>query len=165
MRRSLERKTAKPRRRADTGRSLDWDGMSYTDHHEALHSLVRKTIQSSVNLSIAKRELLLPGLESMKRKTAKPGRRLSITGERGWQDECRLLGLSAELVRKWRQLSASETDILELLGEERERRKPGTKSQAALAMMLAVRIAKATIKHKDAEAANLAQEILERFDK
>ena len=145
----------------DVGR-VDYEAMSYERLHKLLVRLLDETQEKHVNLSLTRAVLLLPALDAMRRKVANPGKRSDITGEvGGWQDECHLLGLTAEQVRKWRQLSASEDMILEMLGEEKARKKPKPKSKNTLLAMLAVKMAKAYEAHRTKEVESVVAEILE----
>jgi hypothetical protein len=52
-----------------------------------------------------KRLQLLPALEAIKKLVAQPGRRSQTAGLPCWEEECRLLGIKAATVRKWKQRS------------------------------------------------------------
>ena len=97
--------------------------MDYDTLHKLLVKLLEETKQRHISLSITRAMHLLPALDAMRSMVAKPGRRSDTTGEvGGWQDECHLLGLTAEQVRKWRQLSAAEDFILGCSETRRNRR-------------------------------------------
>ena len=60
---------------------------------------------------------LLPALVALKELSTCPGRREVDPEKPGWQEVCRSLGISAEMVRQWRLRTQSEHDIRTLLGE------------------------------------------------
>lgn len=140
---------------------VDYYAMSYDRLHNLLVKLLEETKQKHINLSLTRAKHLLPALDAMRRMVAKPGRRTDITDEvGGWQDECHLLGLTAEQVRKWRQLSASEDMILEMLGDEKEKKKRKPKSKVPLLAMLAVKLAKAYEAGRTKEVESVVAQIL-----
>jgi hypothetical protein len=65
----------------------------------------------------AERTNLLPALQAMHDLVAQPGRREFNPDQPNWEDECRLLGVTPEMVRQWKCRTAAETDIRHLLGE------------------------------------------------
>src|SRR5215831_18586765 len=77
----------------------------------------------------------LPALQAMHDKVAQPGRRGEPNSERpNWEDECRSLGLTPEIVRQWKRRTQADTDIRHLLGgRAEEARQSATEDRNALA--------------------------------
>ena len=141
--------------------------MTYEEFHRYLVTQLDIHKRAGLERALHLRQNVLPALAAMKEMTAKPGARKDIkSGEVGWQDECYLLEISAELVRKWKQKTASEAEILALLEEPKKKKKEAKpKSNAAMVRMLAVKLAKAVCSENNADAIRLALEILEMEDK
>ena len=100
----------------------------------------------------------LPALQAMHDKVAQPGRRGEPNSERpNWEDECRSLGLTPEIVRQWKRRTQADTDIRHLLGEEPK--KPGkgaTEDRNALAAKHLEQICRAVLNGDDILAEKLA---------
>lgn len=88
---------------------------------EGLIIEVRRILSQSRRLVIwfkkAEQLDLLPALTALKQLSARPGRRQVDPEKPGWQEVCRSLDISPEMVRQWRLRTQSEHDIRRLLGE------------------------------------------------
>jgi len=134
--------------------------------YERLHREILKMVQQAERMSTCfnedKQLRLLPALTAMKSLVAQPGRRFVITGQPGWEDECRSLGLTAEQVRQWRKRTDSDLSIGALLGEEKnppKKRAPALTQEYRRMVMLA----KAVADGDDKKAEKLAEAIIEEY--
>jgi hypothetical protein len=83
--------------------------------YDKLHSELKKMLAQARRMTLwfnaAERRNLLPALFAMKELVAQPGRREPDPSKPNWEDECRLLGITPEVVRQWKSRTAAETDI------------------------------------------------------
>jgi hypothetical protein len=140
----------------------DYASIGYDKLHKELLKMVQEAERTTVQFNTDKQLRLLPALTAMKSLVAQPGRRFLVAGQPGWEDECRLLGLSAEQVRQWKKRTASDMSIGTLLGEEKnatKKRAPAlTQEYRRMAML-----AKAVVDGEEAKAEKIAQAIVEEY--
>ena len=112
--------------------------MSYEQLLATLKDMLAQAKRVNVWFSAIERVNLLPALQAMHDKVARPGQRID-RGERdpaqpNWSDVCRSLGISPDLVRVWRQRTQAHTDIRHLLGEQppTPRISPGQRNREAV---------------------------------
>ena len=87
----------------------------------------------SVLFNGVERVNLLPALQAMHDKVAQPGKRGEPDPNKPtWEEECRTLGITPELVRQWKRRTQTETDIRHLLGDKPN--KPGKRVEEKNAM-------------------------------
>lgn len=92
--------------------------MGYEALHKELKRLVDHSKRDMVWLNKERAVQLLPALMAMQSMVAQPGRRNPTLGKPDWNEECRLLGITAAQVRQWKHRTAAEMDIRHLLGED-----------------------------------------------
>jgi hypothetical protein len=92
--------------------------MEYDELHRELKRLLKQAGRVMRWFNEDKRAQLLPALMAMKALVAQPGRRFPREGVPTWEEECKKLGISADLVRKWKQRTGAEHDLRKLLGED-----------------------------------------------
>ena len=140
----------------------NYASFGYAKLHKELLKMVQEAEHTTVQFNSDKQLRLLPALTAMKSLVAQPGRRFVITGQPGWEDECRSLGLTAEQVRQWRKRTASDMSIGVLLGEQKspsKKRAPAlTQEYRRMAML-----AKAVVDGEEAKAEKIAQAIVEEY--
>ena len=141
--------------------------MSYQELHRELKHMLGRAQHLSVQFEAVERVNLLPALQAMHDKVAQPGRR----GEPNprtptWEEECRSLGITPELVRQWRRRIQAEFDIRHLLGEEPN--KPGKRVEdknalAAKHLQQLCRLVLSDREGDDVRAEQLAAALAERY--
>jgi hypothetical protein len=133
--------------------------------YEQLHAELKKMINQAQRMTVwfnqDKQIRLLPALAAMKSLVAQPGRRFKA-GEPDWEEECRLLGISAEQVRQWKHRTASEKDIRHLLGEEPTPRHPASVAPTVEFHRLMM-LTKAIIEGDEIKAEKLAHAFAEEY--
>jgi hypothetical protein len=100
----------------------------------------------------------------MHEKVAQPGRRTPDPNQPNWEDECRSLGITPELVRQWKRRTQAETDIRHLLGKEDQR--PGKKTSSevnAQALKDLERICRTVLGGDEIVAEQMALALAERY--
>ena len=140
----------------------DYSGLGYDKLHKEILKMVQQAEHATVRFNTDKQLRLLPALTAMKGLVAQPGRRFVVTGQPGWEDECRSLGLTAEQVRQWKKRTASDMSIRVLLGEEKDapkKRAPALTQEYRRMVMLA----KAVVDGDEAKAEKIAQAIVEEY--
>jgi hypothetical protein len=160
--------------RCDVSRRLEWrDVKTYKQYADMpyleLHNELRRMLQQAQRLSIwfnaEERLNLLPALQAMHDMVAQPGRRTDRreSTDPTWEDECRSLGITPELVRQWKRRTQADTDIRHLLGEEPSR--PGERGAAsnAQAVQHLQAICTAVLRGDDLKAERLAAAFAERY--
>jgi transposase-like protein len=124
-----------------------------------------KQEQRLVNwFNAAARVDLLPILQALHDQVAQPGRRGEPDPNKpNWEQVCRLLGITPELVRQWKRRTQTDTDIRHLLGEEDN--KPGTRveDKNALATKHLQQLCSLVLSGDDIQAERLATAIVERY--
>src|ERR1017187_4387451 len=78
----------------------DYASLGYDKLHKEILKMVQQAEHATVWFNTDKQLRLLPALTALKGLVAQPGRRFVVTGQPGWEDECRSLGLTAEQVRQ-----------------------------------------------------------------
>ena len=97
--------------------------MTYEQPHRTLKKMLSEAQHLSISIDAVQRLKLLSALQAMRDKVAQPGRRGEPNPNKpSWEDECRMLGISPEVVRQWRRRTQVNDDIRHLLGEEPYRR-------------------------------------------
>jgi len=141
----------------------EYIALGYEKLHSKLKTMIAQANRMATWFNVDKQLRLLPALMAMKSLVAQPGRRFPKEGQPSFEEECRLLGLSAEQVRQWKHRTATETDIRALLGEEgnkpRSRAIPAPTAEYHKLMMLT----KAVLDGDDRKAEKLAQAIAEEY--
>jgi hypothetical protein len=134
--------------------------------YEKLHRAVQKMLAQAQRMTIwfnaAERLNLLPALFAMKELVAQPGRREPDPNKPNWEDECRLLEITPEMVRQWKCRTAAETDIRHLLGEEPKKGQPTAPSDAQAKKYLEA-LTKAVLDGEDERAEKLANAFAEIY--
>jgi hypothetical protein len=107
--------------------------MSYEELFQELKRMLARAGRQMVWFNRAERVNLLPALQAMRDKVARPGRRSDLAGpnpsQPTWEDVCRMLAISPDLVKKWKRRTQAETDIRYLLGEEPTKPKKSQEEQ------------------------------------
>jgi hypothetical protein len=127
--------------------------MGYAALHRELIRMLKQAQRQVAWFNLDERAKLLPALQAMHNLVAQPGRRIADPDKPNWDDECRLLGISPDLVRKWKQRTAADTDIRVLLGEKP---KPGQKPSASEATRHLKALVEAVLGGQDDRAEDLA---------
>jgi hypothetical protein len=91
--------------------------LGYDKLHRELQRMLAQAQRMTVWFNAAERLNLLPALFAMKEIVQQPGRREPDPNSPNWEDECRLLGITSDMVRQWKCRTAAETDIRHMLGE------------------------------------------------
>jgi hypothetical protein len=104
-------------------------------------------------------------------KVAQPGKRRDLTGpdpkQPNWEDVCRILGITPDIVRVWRMRTAANTDIRHLLGEEERRKQKQEKARAATAAEVLRQLqllVTAVLNGEDEAAEAIAAALAERYE-
>jgi hypothetical protein len=131
-------------------------GLGYARLHAELKRMLAQAERITKMFNAGSRHRLLPALYAMRELTAAPGQRSDIEPDKPtWESECRLLGITAEQVRQWKHRTAAETDIRQLVGEERALRAKTEPSNARALEHLA-RLTAAVLDGNEVEAEKLA---------
>jgi hypothetical protein len=131
--------------------------LGYAKLHAELKRMLAQAERITKMFNVGSRVRLLPALYAMRELTAAPGQRSDIEPDKpSWQNECILLGITAEQVRQWKCRTAAETDIRGLVGEVRAQRAKSTEPPNALAVKHLARLTTAILNGDEVEAEKLA---------
>jgi hypothetical protein len=92
--------------------------MGFEELLKALKAMLAQAGRMVTWFNKSERINLLPALQAMHDKVAQPGRRIPDPSKPNWEDVCRMLGITPNLVKQWKYLTQTETDIRHLLGEQ-----------------------------------------------
>ena len=139
--------------------------MTYSELHRELKKMLGQAKRMTVWFNAVERVNLLPALLAMKEKVAQPGRREPDPNKPNWEDECRSLGITPDIVKKWKQRTQTESDIRHLIGEEPNR--PAPRSSDSVNGALAVKhlqdLCKAVLEDDTTKAESMALTLIERY--
>ena len=141
----------------------EFSEMSYAELHRELKRMLGQAKRMTIWFNAVERVNLLPALMAMKEKVAQPGRREPDPTKPNWEDECRSLGITPEMVRQWKTRTQVETDIRHLLGEEPSKSGRHTPDPNARAMKHLADICKAVLTGDEMRAEQLAASFAERY--
>jgi hypothetical protein len=100
----------------------EFSEMGFEELLRELKEMLGKAQRINVWFSAIERVELLPGLQALHDKCAQPGRRTDLgkgdPNKPRWDEVCKLLGISPDLIRMWRMRTAANNDIRHLLGEQ-----------------------------------------------
>jgi hypothetical protein len=140
-----------------------FEQMDYHELHKELMRLIKQSARTMRWFNVEKRDYLLPALAAMQKKVSQPGRRFPTSGMPDWQEECRLLGITAELVRKWKQRTASETDIRKMLGETEYQQHLKQKAPPSAELLQLQRLCEAVLAGEEKAAERIANRCAEVY--
>ena len=137
--------------------------MSYEELLEKLKEMLAQAQRLTAWFNAGERLKLLPALQAMHDKVAQPGRRVPDPDKPNWADVCRILGLTPDLIKKWKQRTQTETDIHHLLGEDfRKSAKGKPDDPQALKKQLGL-LCTAVLNGEEERAEQLAMALSERY--
>jgi hypothetical protein len=137
--------------------------MTYDELLRVLKEKFRQAQRISVWFGELERLGVLVALQAMHDKVAQPGRRIPDPNQPNWEDVCRSLGITPNLVRVWRCRTQANTDIRHLLGERPV--KPGEKQadgNSQIRRHLA-ELCKKVLYGEEEQAEHMAMELVERY--
>jgi hypothetical protein len=137
--------------------------MSYEELYRVLKEKFRQAQRISLWFGELERAGVLVALQAMHDKVAQPGRRIPDPGRPNWEDVCRSLGISPNLVRVWRCRTQANTDIRHLLGEQPARSGEQPAAGSGQLRRDLAELCKEVIYGEDVEAERMAMELVERY--
>jgi hypothetical protein len=137
--------------------------LTYEELLRELKAMVAQAQRQVIWFNRAAREKLLVALTAMRDKVSQPGRRVVDPSKPNWEDVCGILGITPDIVRKWKHRTAAETDSRHLLGEEEQQPKPSQEQQNREALKHLERLVTAVLNGEDELAERLAAALAERY--
>jgi hypothetical protein len=138
--------------------------MSYEQLLRKLKEMLAQAQRITVWFNAAERLQLLPALQAMHDKVAQPGRRIADPNKPNWADVCLILGITPDLVKKWKTRTAAETDIRHLLGEDFTKPGPPKPDDAAALKKQLALLVSAVLSGDEEHAEQLAAALAERYE-
>jgi hypothetical protein len=132
--------------------------LGYARLHKELLKMISQSRRLMTWFDAGERLNMLPALLAMKDLVAQPGRREPDPSKPNWEDECRILGITPEVVRQWKKRTAAETDIRTIVGEKPKAQsaKDDAAARAAQAMKRLQALVEAVVEGDEARAEKLA---------
>jgi hypothetical protein len=141
----------------------EYAAMDYEELFKTLNDMIKQAQRMVVWFGSHERIGLLPALQAMKDKVAQPGRRIVDPKEPNWEDVCRMLGITPDLVRTWRMRTAANTDIRHLVGEERPKPQLSPEQESKEAKRHLKRLCLEVVNGDMIAAYNLASRLVEEY--
>jgi hypothetical protein len=138
--------------------------MSFEELLKALKAMLAQAGRMIVWFDKSERVNLLPALQAMHDKVAQPGRRIPDPQKPNWEDVCRMLGITPNLVKQWKHLTQTDTDIRHLLGEQPPQPKRSTAATQAEAVKHLQMLVTAVLNGDEERAEALAAALAERYE-
>jgi len=136
--------------------------MGYAKLHRELLKMISRSRRLMMLFDAGERVNLLPALMAMRDIVAQPGRREIDPSKPNWDDECRILGITPEVVRQWKRRTAAEADIRKLIGEKPA--KPGAKDVSTAQALKHLRsLVEAVVEGDDVTAEKIALACVEIY--
>ena len=138
--------------------------MSYHELHQKLKEMIGQAQRLSVLFNAVERVNLLPALQAMHDKVAQPGKRGEPDPKKPtWEEECRSLGITPELVRQWKHRTQTETDIRHLLGDKPNKPGEPAKDNNAMAAKHLQQLCQLVLNGDEIRAEQFALAVAERY--
>ena len=137
--------------------------MSYDELLKELKGMLGQARRINVWFSVIERVNLLPALQAMHDKVARPGRRNPDPNKPNWEDICRILGITPDVVRMWRMRTQANTDIRHLLGEQPPKPKVSQEQMNKEALKHLQQLVTAVLTGDDEQAEAIAAALAERY--
>lgn len=141
----------------------EYEAMGYEKLFKEVDQMLKQGQRLLTWFGKDERIILLPALTALKNLCARPGRRIPIPGQPDWQETLLRLGLNHEQVKKWRQRTASETDIRTLVGEDRSNHRTPPPSAAHVLKQLQL-LSIAVLNGDEDKAEMMAAAFAERYE-
>jgi hypothetical protein len=137
--------------------------MTYDELYRILKEKFRQAQRISLWFGELERLGVLVALTAMHDKVAQPGRRIPNPNQPNWEDVCRSLGITPNLVRVWRCRTQANTDIRHLLGEQPA--KPGGRQADGNSQIRhhLAELCREVLYGEDEQAERIAMELVERY--
>jgi hypothetical protein len=137
--------------------------MSYEELYRVLREKFRQAQRISLWFGELERAGVLVALQAMHDKVAQPGRRIPDPNQPNWEDVCRSLGITPNLVRVWRCRTQANTDIRHLLGEQPPKSGEKQADGASEVRRHLADLCKAVLYGEDERAERMAMSLAERY--
>ena len=141
----------------------EYADMDFEELYQTLKGMFRQAQRLMVWFGSEERLNLLPALQAMHDKVAQPGRRVADPNNPNWEDVCRMLGITPDIVRMWRMRTAANTDIRHLVGEQPPKPKLSQEQQNREAVRHLARLCRVVLNGDEDEAEHMALRLAEQY--